>query len=147
MIVSRCPVSPSARMRHVAEDVLRQRFCRWSGCGAIFWICRSCDRGQCYCSEHCRNKARRAQRRAANLRHRKSPEGRLDQRDRQRAYRRRLASVCVMDQASPDPSSTCTIVAPVLFPPASPFIHEPGVPYCVICGKSGRFIDPFHRWR
>ena len=46
------------------------------------------------------NKARREQRRTANLRHRRTPEGRLDQRDRQQAYRQRLAAVSVMDQGS-----------------------------------------------
>jgi hypothetical protein len=33
-------------MDHTTEVVLRQRFCRAQGCGAIFWICRHCDRGQ-----------------------------------------------------------------------------------------------------
>ena len=28
------------------DAVLRQRSCRWGGCGTVFWICRSCDRGQ-----------------------------------------------------------------------------------------------------
>jgi hypothetical protein len=23
-------------------------------------------------------------------------------------------------------------------------IHEPGVPYCIICGREGRFVDPFY---
>jgi hypothetical protein len=23
-------------------------------------------------------------------------------------------------------------------------IHDPGVPYCIICGRAGRFVDPFH---
>jgi hypothetical protein len=72
------------------ELVFRQRFCRAFSCGAVFWICRSCDRGQRYCSESCRSRTRLQQRRAANRRHQQSPEGRLDHRDRQRAYRARL---------------------------------------------------------
>jgi len=55
----------------------------------VFWICRSCYRGQGYCRRSCRRVQRRRQLRAANRRHQRSPEGRLDHRDRQRAYRRR----------------------------------------------------------
>jgi hypothetical protein len=142
-------------MRNTAEDVLRQRVCRWRLCGAIFWICRRCDRGHCYCSDRCRSKARREQRRAANLRHRRTPEGRLDQKDRQRAYRRRLAAFSVMDQGSPGEPTSCNIIAPVLSPavaarnggqpiPQTRVIHDPGVPYCIICGRAGRFVNPFY---
>jgi hypothetical protein len=142
-------------MRHAAEDVLRQRFCRWRECRSLFWICLHCDRGQCYCSDHCRSKARREQRRAANLRHRKTAEGRLDQRDRQKAYRQRLAKVSVMDQGSHDEPCTGNILTPGPFPPVaaekgdkqantSRVIHEPGVPYCIICGRTSRFVDPFY---
>ena len=69
--------------------VLRQRACRAEGCGALFFICRSCDRGQSYCSQPCRRLQRRQQCRAANRRHQLSPEGRADHCDRQRAYRQR----------------------------------------------------------
>ena len=53
----------------------------------MFYLCRHCDRGQRYCSARCREKSRRLQRREANRRHQRSPEGRLDHRDRQRAYK------------------------------------------------------------
>jgi len=135
------------RMRRDIEDVLRQRFCRWHECNAIFWICRCCDHGQQYCSERCRTKARREQRRAANLRHRKTLEGRLDQRDRQRAYRRRRAALSVMDQGSPEPLNAGSIIPPAfrlpLFALASSTQREPGVPYCIICGRPGWFVNPF----
>ena len=73
------------------ELLFRQCFCRAPGCGRMFFICSHCDRGQVYCSPGCRDATRRLQLRAANLRHQRSEEGRLDHRDRQRAYRRRLA--------------------------------------------------------
>src|SRR5205807_7154575 len=72
-------------------------------CGAVFYLCRHCDRGQRYCSSHCREKARRLQLREANRRHQQSPYGRDDHRDRQREYRRRL-KFCVTDQSSLRPS-------------------------------------------
>ena len=76
-----------------SEEPLRQRFCRGADCGAVFWICRHCDRGHRYCGERCRQKARRQQRRDANQRHQQSREGRLDHRDRQRDYRERRRRV------------------------------------------------------
>ena len=39
------------------EAPLRQRFCRGADCGAVFWICRHCDRGHRYCGVRCRQKA------------------------------------------------------------------------------------------
>ena len=83
------------------EDPLRRRFCRGAGCGAVFWICRHCDRGHKYCGERCRRKARGQQRRDANRRNQQSREGRLDHRDRQRAYRERRRLPRVTDHTSP----------------------------------------------
>jgi len=59
-------------------------------CGATFGVCRSCFRGQRYCSDSCRTQARAEQRRESNRRHQRSPEGRDNHRDRQRDYRKRL---------------------------------------------------------
>jgi len=70
------------------DDVpLRQKVCRF--CGALFAICSSCDRGHAYCSPTCQVAGRQQSVRAARARHRSSPEGRLDHRDHQRAYRAR----------------------------------------------------------
>jgi hypothetical protein len=80
--------------------VLRPRICRT--CDMLFWICRHCDRGHCYCSTSCRYQGYRQKRRLANRRHQQSPEGRLDHRDRQRALRRRrlITQKSVTDQSS-----------------------------------------------
>jgi hypothetical protein len=145
-------------MRHAAQNVLRQRVCRWRECGEIFWICRSCDRGHCYCSDRCRQKARREQRRVANLRHQRTPEGRLDHRDRQRTYRRRKAKDCVTDQGSFGVQRSGNIVVLEESPPIAALkigelsrknimILSLGVPYCIICGRPGRFVNPFHQRR
>ena len=145
-------------MRHAAEDVFRQRFCRWRQCGSVFWICRSHDRGHCYCSDRCRQKARRKQRREANLRYRQTLEARLDQRDRQRAYRQRLAKRSVMDQGSPEEPFSRKIVSLLHSPedtagkcgkskPETRMIHDHGTPCCIICGRRGQFVNPFHQRR
>lgn len=147
------------------EAILRQRVCRGRQCHAVFWICRHCDRGQCYCSEACRTQARLEQRRRANCRHQRSPEGRLDHRDRQREYRRRCTErtrqARVTDQGSLsiassanipqwDARSTETAIQPspaVIFARRWPE-HRPGpLLHCIVCGRSGRFVDPFPRIR
>lgn len=148
------------------EAVLRQRVCRGRGCQAVFWICQHCDRGQCYCSPTCRDQARREQHRRANCRHQRSPEGRLDHRDRQREYRRRHCA-----RRAPEPRVTdqgsLSIASSVNMPewdrPTRPAVVQrdpaavlarhgpedrPGTLLrCRICGRSGRFVDPFPRLR
>ena len=153
-------------MAELGEVVFRQKRCR--ACSAVFVICRSCDRGQRYCSPGCRVPAQREQRRRANRRHQHSPEGRLDHRDRQREYRKRCAQRGVTDTSSavltsPGSISTwlrkceptgvplgfhgCLLGDRVAFswrererkpaPPQSALLR------CAICGRTGRFIDPF----
>ena len=48
------------------EVIFRQRHCHARNCGAVFYICRCCDRGHGYCSDHCRQTSRRQQLREAN---------------------------------------------------------------------------------
>jgi len=135
------------------EAVLRQRICAGGNCRAMFFVCSHCDRGHRYCSASCRSAARCRQRRCANRRHQQSPEGRLDHRDRQRQYRERRARARVTDQGSLSitcpASSDCGTVAVA----AHRFRHaliplrpetRTGVRLrCRICGRAGRFIDPF----
>ena len=97
----------------VREVVLRQLFCRGSGCGAVFYICRSCYRGQVYCGEGCRRRMRRDQRRRANRRYEQDPEVRGDHCQRQRAYRERRRLGRVTDQPSAGGCRSGSIGAPL----------------------------------
>jgi hypothetical protein len=99
----------------------------------------------------CRQQARRQQRRCANSRHQQSPEGQLDHRDRQREYRRRRQALSpVTDEGSLSITSTasfdCGWADAVKHPPA-PLSGQEIQPWlwlrCRICGRTGRFIDPF----
>jgi hypothetical protein len=112
----------------------------------VFYLCRHCDRGQRYCSSRCREKSRRLQRREANRRHQLSPEGRLDHRDRQRAYRRRLQAR-VTDQSSQPASLRANLPLPPAPEPDFLSTHGAGNMSgwvgCQICGRRGRWIDPF----
>lgn len=145
----------------------RQRFCRARDCGARFFLCRACDRGQRYCSAACRRRARTLQRRAARQRHQRSPAGRLDHRDRQRAYRRRLAvrrhtgsevppphtataplpttEKNVTDHASQAAVVSGTLRASVWRWPLRVPLRERGrgLLVCHWCGRVGRWLNPF----
>ena len=121
----------------------------------MFYLCRRCDRGQHYCSPRCREKSRRRQRREANRRYEQSLglEGRLDHRQRQREYRQRLkarvtdqsslrASPCVNLRVHPTPEPAEATPAPDLGP--SPAREtSPGWVVCQICGRRGRWVNPF----
>jgi hypothetical protein len=133
-----------------SEVILRQRVCRASGCGQVFWICRHCDRGQHYCSQLCRQQASRQQHRLANHRHQHSPEGRQDHRDRQREYRRRHLSAHVTDVSSRVLSSGGRIPLRRALPIGnaraegnSILQRHNGLLRCVVCGRWGRFVEPF----
>lgn len=69
--------------------LLREHRCHASHCQKIFYLCRSCFRGQRYCSTECRAYARRLQHRVASARYQRSPDGRRSHRDWQNAYRQR----------------------------------------------------------
>jgi hypothetical protein len=131
--------------------VFRQRVCHWPTCGTIFYLCRRCDRGQRYCSSHCRQKALRLQRRQANRRHQQTPEGRADHRDRQREYRQRGR---VTDKSSQPPAASASVseravIAALPVSSAPSFRRISGRPaqhgwvVCQICGRRGRWVDPF----
>jgi hypothetical protein len=83
--------SVSTAMPIPAKPIFRQRFCRAPACRALFFICSYCDRGQGYCSESCRQPARRKQCRQANRRQQQTLQGRVAHSRRQHAYRLRLA--------------------------------------------------------
>ena len=77
---------PGGRRMEAVESL---RLARCPRCQRLFAICSHCDRGHVYCGPPCSLGARRDSLRRARRRHRRSPEGRLDHRDRERARRRR----------------------------------------------------------
>lgn len=120
-----------------ADLILRQRTCR---CGMAFYICQSCDRGHRYCSERCRLKAQRQQRREANQRHQQSLEGRLDHRDRQRLYRQRLhlRKKSVTDTGSPDRNPSDSMSHDKTeFVESQIGVSDSNVVFCIRCGRAG----------
>ena len=135
------------------STVFRQRLCHFPPCGAVFYLCCHCDRGQRYCSPRCREKALRLQRRQANRRHQQDPDGRADHRDRQQEYRRRLKAR-VTDKSSPRASPCVNLSAPPAREPVETTPALDGLPslspecasgwvVCQICGRRGRWVNPF----
>ena len=138
------------------EVVFRQLFCRGSGCGVMFYICGSCYRGQAYCGDGCRGRMRREQRRRAKRRHQQSREGRLDHRDRQRAYRERCRLGRVTDHTSAGSGRSGNIGATwtetgMSTPLLEMFqdrlrlerLQAAIQPVCIVCGRVGvKKIDP-----
>ncbi len=139
---------------HSSEQLFRQVFCHASQCRLLFFICSHCYRGQRYCSPACRSISRFEQLHVARRRYRQSPEGREDQRDRQREYRRRQADLArassektVMDQTQNLPLTSGMITSPPvaapLKAPRRSFLSELGEIVCHFCGRVGRFLNPF----
>jgi hypothetical protein len=133
--------------------LLRVRACRW--CQRLFFPCRACDRGHAYCSPSCRRAGRVQSLRAAGRRYQASPEGRLEHRDRQRAYRARCR-LRVTHQASTLAESSAILGAPQRprVPPTDPPRGHAEVlpcrgrapggaarPRCELCGRPGR-VEP-----
>lgn len=134
-------------MARTEPDSLRARWCRRGG--ELFLVCRSCDRGQQYCSEACREPARQAQKAAARRRHQESPEGRADHRDHQRALRERQRTV--MDQPSEGGVEVDMLTAVGLAVSNEPdeketkgellFFFSPAEPCCRFCGRESVYLD------
>ena len=114
----------------------------------MFYLCQHCDRGQRYCRPHCRDKSRRLQRREANRRYQQSLglEGRLDHRQRLKARVTDQSSLrssrCVNLTAPPVPQLAAVPLAAVFFP-GSDAEYAASWVICQICGRRGRWINPF----
>lgn len=97
------------RLRAAAEGAQRLYVC--PVCGRVESVCRSCDRGQEYCSAECRRQGRRRCNRAASKRYQATPDGAKKHSDRQRRYRARLkakkASVTHQPLTTDREHSTC----------------------------------------
>lgn len=134
-----------------SEVAFRQLFCGATGCGAMFFICSPCYRGQRYCGDECRRNSRREQRQKANRRYRQDPEVRQDHRERMRLFRQHRRQR-VIDQSSIDGCGSGSIGEPLATETKAPAVEEAedalephrrspfiGV-VCRLCGRIGRFI-------
>jgi ribosomal protein L35 len=72
-------------------ETFRQFNC--ANCNALVSICPQCDRGNTYCSNECAAHKRLESKRAAAKRYRETENGRVKNRERQRAFRKRWLGV------------------------------------------------------
>lgn len=146
-------------MADLNEVVLLHKAC--PECKATFFLCERCARHHRYCSRPCSRLARLRLHREANRLYQQTEHGRQDHRDRQSAYRERLAQKRVTDQDSLlitcpassfcGPAETSSAERPktpdsagaASQPPRAPRI-QPEVRWCCrFCGRWGRWINPF----
>jgi hypothetical protein len=121
-------------------ELLVEIKCRW--CCAQFYICRSCFRGQGYCSDNCRINGRQKNRREAQQRYSKSDKGRTT-----RNYYKQSQPLTTKKEflkknmtlgadTSSTPVFSCDIVNPE---------QEKLIPKCRNCGRIGRVVAEFPR--
>ena len=114
-----------------SSEGLRPRRCCDPTCNAMFAVCRSCDRGQRYCSDACKKRMRRRQLAAAGRRYQATAAGKQAHCCRQRAYRQRRSLACVTHQGP------VSITTPR--PSAGGCLTQ-----CAVCGQPSRWINPFY---
>lgn len=122
--ISRSTVAASTDFRRPGSDAPMEPMIelRCGDCGALFHLCRACYRGQRYCYDGCRRKARRRQERGANKRYRRSPEGRDGANDRKREQRTRDRErrAAVTHQGSAPPVASESVPTPPPTPRIEP---------------------------
>jgi hypothetical protein len=148
-----------SRLREGTADLpeleIRQRVCRGPECGKVFYICRSCDRGQRYHDYACGHQARLEQRRNANRTYESSFAAKLDRCARQQAFRNRLKAKLqkVTGQCRETGSTSVSIDSAMMIRfmsknPESQVFHAKLIPFpvaqktgsglvsCIVCGRS-----------
>lgn len=140
-------------MARPAKPVFRQRFCRAPACRVLFFICSYCYRGQVYCSQACRQPARRQQRREANRRHQQTLRGRIAHSRRQHAYRLRRAGAHSENKVTDHSSQASLRVRPSGRVSSATWVNiicwllqralraNSGLVVCQFCGRSGQLVN------
>ena len=127
--------------------LLREIQCPW--CGKLFCICRSCWRGQRYCSDACRQAARRKAHRQAQQRYRRTEKGKGAHRAAEK--RRRVGLSRKPQEILDDAGSTPRVggrtlrYAEVSEPSAWNTAEGLRIGRCHLCGRLGVIVERFPR--
>lgn len=131
----------------INNDFLRGGICLL--CRAQFYICKSCYRGQRYCSRECSRISRFFKCKSYRKRHRQSLEGRLDHRDAER--NRRRCQKAVVDQTYGVNLKYVRIFSLMRLVAAFVAINDVGRKdfsneklCCCICGKAENYVRFFN---
>ncbi len=117
--------------------------CRW--CGGEFSCCRSCWRGQAYCSDSCRLKGYRRNRRKAKRLYRQTYEGKKQHREAENRRRKRLKDKNKKNMGHKGTRLPSKRVLNSLRPHRGPIFHTIDPRRCRFCGRSGEIVDVFPR--
>lgn len=124
------------------------RFFLCARCREQVVICRSCDRGQLYCSKTCSHSSRLEQQRQANIRYAKTRAGQLNNAKRQAHQRARVREqeACVeeivTDQGSAPDEVPDTLVRHPVSSGRKPLKQQPTDMHCNFCSQH---CDPLLR--
>ena len=123
--------------------LLRQIHCGW--CHLIFYVCRSCWRGQRYCCGVCRLAAKRKSHREAQRRYRQSAKGKKAHREAENRRRHGLSQKNQknMDDASSTPPLRWCMQLFKSF--RKRLFSEPSRLRCHFCSAAGLLVDKFPR--
>ncbi len=144
-----------AIVQHFAESqmaiktvVLLRFFCRNRSCGMPFFICKSCYRGQCYCSPTCCEQTRRENQREYNRNYEKGFNARKLHAARQQKYRLRQATAKIVTEQGFIHRSNSGSLGVRGIQASGSMAHSmktkiDSVRYakCCICGRRGRWMD------
>ncbi len=120
--------------------------CRW--CGLIFFVCRSCFRGQAYCSDPCRLAGKRESHNRAQRLYRKTDKGKKQHSEAENRRRyglgeKKRETIRKMDDATtPALSQWCM---GLLRGARNQLFYAQRPPSCHFCGSYGHLVNEFPR--
>lgn len=123
--------------RQFPISLLKEITCRW--CALIFHVCRSCWRGQAYCSSACRYHGRRSSLNKAQQRYRQTDRGKEAHRLSER--RRRMGRTMKREKKSMDDQGSTMVGNRVK---EGMEVIFKGV-RCLFCGSDGPVMVQFPR--
>lgn len=116
-------------------DIVLLKKIRCKHCGSIFYVCRSCWRGQVYCGDICRRIAQQKAHREAERRYRQTEKGREAHRQGEKRRRIRKNEKTVDDEGT-TPQLACDNMP----------TNVPGKEVkCHFCGSYGGVVKHFPR--
>ena len=117
--------------------------CRW--CEFYFCICRSCFRGQAYCSDQCRCEGKRRRQSKAQRKYRQTKKGKKNHRE---AENRRRHGLSIKNQKNMDDTTSTVLpvwcIALLLWIQNRTFGFKTAL-RCRFCGAIGRIVPVFPR--
>ena len=123
--------------------LLRQIHCGW--CHLIFYLCRSCWKGQRYCSDHCRLAAQRNKHCKRQRRYRQTSKGK---KNHCQAENRRRHGLSKKNHTNMDDATTTRLPAwcmGLLLAIGKRILPVQTTTCCHFCGSCGQIVDEFPR--